>query len=72
MRVWLKSRSQKERDITKVRYNKVIIGKTERLLKEEKGQIKVFVPKKRREEGEAEDKEDKRRPRISSSGMPQE
>ena len=51
MRNWLKSRTQEDRNIAKVRHNRVIIGETEWHLEEEEGKMKVFIPRKGREEG---------------------
>ena len=48
LRTWLKSREQEEKDIAKVRHNKVIIGETIWMLEEDEGRMKVFIPKKRR------------------------
>ena len=51
VRNWLKGRTQEEKNVANVRHNKVIIGETEWQLEEEEGQMKVFIPRKRREEG---------------------
>ena len=42
------------------------------MLDEEKGQMKVFVPKKRKEHGGIREKCEEERPQILSSGMLQE
>ena len=52
-------------------HNKVIIGETEWMLEEEEGRMKVFIPRKRREDGGTGEKRNER-PRTSSSGMSQE
>ena len=71
MRTWLKGRKQEEKDIAKVRHNTVIIGETEWILEEEEGRMKVFIPRKRREDGGTGERRNERQ-RTSSSGTSQE
>ena len=72
MRTWLKSRMQEEKNVAKVKHNKVTIGDTEWQLEEEEGQMKVFIPRKGRKDRGTGEKIEKRKPRALSSGIPQE